>query len=92
MSWSHDVEGMVPLIEGDQRFRPAEEGEDDRLGGACLPVAHLVLAFCLDGVEPTEDHDALLRFREVISILACRASFLGCRLPPLARRPVGVNV
>ena len=72
--------GMVPLIEGDRRFRPAKEGGDGRLGGACLLVAHLVLAFCLDGVGPTEDHDALLRFGEAVSFLTCRASLLGCRL------------
>jgi len=71
---------MVPLIEGDRRFRPAEEGGDGRLGGACLPVAHLVLAFCPDGIGPTEDHDALLRFKETIPVLACRATPLGCRL------------
>ena len=72
--------GMVPLIEGDWRFQLAEEGGDSRLGGACLPVAHLVPPFHLDGAGPTKDHDALLRFREAISVLACRASFLGCRL------------
>ena len=79
-SWSCDVGGMVPLIIGDRRFRPAEEGGDGRLGGACLPIAHLVLAFGPDGIGSTEDHDALLRFGEAISVLACRASFLGCRL------------
>jgi len=69
--------GMVPLIEGDQRFRPAEEEEDDRLSGACLPIAHLVLAFGPDGVGSTKDHDAFLRVREAISVLARHASFLG---------------
>ena len=39
-----------------------------------------MLAFGPDGIRPTEDHDALLRFREAISVLAYRASFLGCRL------------
>ena len=39
-----------------------------------------MLAFRPDGVGLAEDHDALLRFREAISVLACRASFLGCRL------------
>ena len=33
-SQSCDVGGMVPLIEGDRRFRPAEEGGDGRLGSA----------------------------------------------------------
>ena len=56
------------------------EGGDGRLGGACLPVAHLVLAFHPDGIRPIEDHDALFRFREAISVLACHTSFLGCRL------------
>ena len=77
-SRSGDVGGMVPLIEGDRRFQPAEEGGDHRLGGACLPIAHLVLAFCPDGVGPTEDHDVFLRVGETVSVLACRASFLGC--------------
>ena len=39
-----------------------------------------MLAFSPDGIGPAEDHDALLRFGEAISILACRASFLGRRL------------
>ena len=39
-SRSRDVGRMVPLIEGDRRFRPAEEGGDGRLGGACLPIAY----------------------------------------------------
>ena len=69
-SWSCDVGGMVPLIEGDRRFRLAEEGGDGRLGDACLLIAHLVLALGPDGVGSTEDHDALLRFGEAISILA----------------------
>ena len=71
---------MVPLIKGDRGLRPAEEGGDGRLGGACLPVAYLMLAFSLDGVGLTEDDDALLRFRETVSILAYRASPLGCWL------------
>ena len=79
-SWSCYVGGMVPLIEGDQRFRLAEEGGDGYLGDACLPVAHLVLAFHPDDVRSTEDHDTLLRFGEAISVLACRTSFLGCSL------------
>jgi len=33
-----------------------------------------MLAFGPDGVGPAEDHDALLRFRETISILAYRAT------------------
>ena len=43
-------------------------------------MAYLVLAFCPDGIGSTKDHDALLRFREAISVLAYRASFLGYRL------------
>jgi len=79
-TWSGNVGRMVPLIKGDRRFRPAEEEGDGRLGGACLPIAHLVLAFRPDGVGPTKDHDAFFRFGEAISILASRASFLGCCL------------
>ena len=79
-SWSYDVGGMVPLIKSDRGFRPAEEGGDGRLSGACLPIVHLVLAFRPDGVKPAEDHDALLRLGEAISVLARRASFLGRRL------------
>ena len=72
--------GMVPLIEGDRRFRLAEEGGDGRLGGACRPIMHIVLAFGLDGVGSTEDHDAFLKVGEAVSVLARRASFLGCCL------------
>ena len=79
-SRSRDVGGMVPLIEGDRRFLPAEEGGDGRLDGACLPIAHLVLAFSPNGVGPSEDHNALLGLRETVSILACRVSSLGCRV------------
>ena len=57
-----------------------KEGGDGCLGGACLPIAHLVLAFGPDGVGSTKDNDAFLRVRETISILARRSSFLGCRL------------
>ena len=71
---------MVPLIKGDRGLRPAEEGGDGRLDSACLPVAYLMLAFSLDDIGPAEDHDALLRFRETVSVLACHASPLGCRL------------
>ena len=39
-----------------------------------------MLAFGPDGVEPAEDHDALLRFRETIPVLACRTTPLDCRL------------
>ena len=39
-----------------------------------------MLAFCPDGVGPAEDHDALLRFGEAVSVLAYRTSFLGRRL------------
>ena len=80
VSWSSDVGGMVPLIEGDQRFRLAEEGGNGRLGGVCLPIAHLVLALGPDDVGSVEDHDAFFIVRETVSILARRASFLGCRL------------
>ena len=79
-SWSCDVGGMVPLIKGDRGFRPAKEGGDGCFGGSSLPVAYLMLAFSLDGVGPAEDHDALLKFGETISVLACRASLLGYRL------------
>ena len=72
--------GMVPLIEGDQRFRPAEEGGDGHLSGACFPIAYLVLALGPDGVGSAEDHDAFISVRETISILARRASFFGYRL------------
>ena len=41
-------------------FDHAEEGGDGRLGGACLPITHLVLAFGPDGVGSAEDHDAFL--------------------------------
>ena len=41
---------------------------------------HLVLALGPDDVGSTEDHDAFLRIREVVPVLACRTSFLGCRL------------
>ena len=37
-----------------------------------------MLAFGPDGIGSIEDHDAFLRVREVVSILAYRASFLGC--------------
>ena len=79
-SWSGNVGGMVPQIEGDRRFRPAKEGGDDRLGGTCLSVAYLVLALGADGVESPEDHDAFLGVGEAIPVLSRRASFLGCRL------------
>ena len=72
--------GMVPLIEGDRRFRPVEEGGDERLGGACLSIANLVLVLGLDGVGSAEDHDAFISVGETISVLAHHASFLGCCL------------
>ena len=68
---------MVPLIKGDQGRRPAEEGGDGHLIGARLPVAYLMLAFSPNGVRPFEDHDALLKLGETVSVLACRASSLG---------------
>ena len=83
---------MVPLIKGDRGFQPAEEGGDGRLGGACHPITHIVLAFGLDGVGSTEDHDAFLRVGEVVSILARRTSFLGCYLLALSFfRPTGLS-
>ena len=39
-----------------------------------------MLALGPDGVGSTEDHDTLVSIGETISVLACRASFLGCRL------------
>ena len=39
-----------------------------------------MLAFGPDGIGSTEDHDAFLRVGEAVSVLAHRASFLGCRL------------
>ena len=80
-SWSCDVGGMVPLIVGDRRLRPAEEGGDGRFGGACLPVAYLMLAFGTEGVGPAEDHDALLRFGETVSVpytVECQVHMGGC--------------
>ena len=79
-SQSRDVGGMVPLIEGDRRFRPAKEGGDSRLGGACLSVVYLVLALGAYGVGSPKDHDAFLGVGEAIPILARHASLLGCRL------------
>ena len=77
-SWSGDVGWMVPLIKSDRRFRPAKEGGDGRFGDARLSVAHFVLALGVDGVGSPKDHDAFLRVREAVSMLARRASFLGC--------------
>ena len=79
-SRSCDVGGMVPLIEGDRRFRPAKERGDGRLSGTCLPIAYLVLVLGPNDVGSTEDHDAFISVGETISVLARRASFLGCRL------------
>ena len=75
-SWSHDVGGMVLLIEGDWRFRPAKEGGDGHLDGTCLPIAHLVLALGPDGAGSAKNHDAFLRVGEAISILARSPPFL----------------
>ena len=72
-----DVRKMVPLIKGERRFRPAEEGRDGRLGDACLYVAHFVLALGVDGIRSPEDHDAFIEIRKAVPILACHASFLG---------------
>ena len=82
---------MVPLIEGDQRFRQAKEGGDGRLDGACLSIAYLVLVLGADGIGSPKDHDAFLGVGEVVPILARRASFLGCRLFVVPFfRPVGL--
>ena len=54
-----------------------KEGGDSRLGDACLLVAHFVLALGVDGIRSPEDHEAFLRIRKVIPILARHASFLG---------------
>ena len=78
--WSSDMGGMVPLIEGDRRFRPAKEGGDIRFGSACLPIVYLVLVLGPDGVRSAEDHDAFISIGETVSVLAHHASFLGCRL------------
>ena len=78
------MRGMVPLIEGDRRFRPAKEGGDGRLGGACLSVAYLVLALGVDGIGSPKDHEAFLGVREAIIILAHHASFLGLLLLALS--------
>ena len=83
---------MVPLIEGDLRFRPAKEGGDDHLGGACLPIAYLVLAFGPDGVGSAKDHDAFIRVEETVSVLARRTSFLDCCLFTVSFfRPAGLS-
>ena len=83
---------MVPLIEGDRRFRLAKQGGDGRLSGACLPIAHLVLALGPDGVGSAEDHDAFISIGETVSILAHHASFLGCCLLILSFfRPAGLS-
>ena len=76
-SWSGNVGGMVPQIEGDRRFRPAKEGGDDRFGDACLSIAHFVLALGVDGIRSPKDHEAFLRVGEAIIILARRASIFG---------------
>ena len=75
---------MVPLIEGDRRFRLAEEGGDGRLDDACFSVVHFVLALGVDGVGSPEDHEAFLRIGKVVPFLARRASFLGCCLLALS--------
>ena len=81
---SGDVRGMVPLIKGDRRFQPAKEGGDGRLGNACLSIAHFMLALGVDGIGALEDHDAFLKVKKTIPILARRASFLGCCLLALS--------
>ena len=76
-SRSSDVGWMVPLIKGDQRFRLAKEGGDGCFGDARLFVAHFVLVLGVDGIRSPEDHEAFLKMRKVIPILACHASYLG---------------
>ena len=39
-----------------------------------------MLALGLDGIGSAEDHDAFVSVGETVSVLARRASFLGCRL------------
>ena len=52
---------------------------------------HFVLALGADGVGSPKDHDAFLRVREVVPVLACCASFLGCRLFAVSFfRPIGL--
>ena len=87
-----DVRKIVPLIKGDRRFRPAEEGGDGRLSDACLYVAHFVLALGVDGIGSSEDHDAFLGIGKAIPILARRAPFLGCCLLALSFLwPIGLS-
>ena len=51
-----------------------------------------MLAFGLDGVRSAEDHDAFLRVGETVSIVARRASFLGCCLLAFSFfRPAGLS-
>ena len=77
---SGNVGRMVPLIEGDRRFQPAEKGGDSHLRGAYLPIAYLVLALGPDDIGSIEDHDAFIGIGKTVSIFARCASFLGCRL------------
>ena len=81
-SWTRDMGGMIPLIEGDRRFRPAKEGGDGRFGDACLSVAHFVLALGVDGIGSPED--AFFGVEKTIPILARRASILSCCLLALS--------
>ena len=65
---------------------------DGRLGGACLPVAYLVLVLGADGIGSVEDHDAFLEVGEAVPVLARRTSFLGCRLFAVSFfRPAGLS-
>ena len=68
---------MVPLIESDQRIRPAKERGDGYFGDACLTIAHFVLALGVDGIGSPEEHEAFLRIGKAIPILARHTSFLG---------------
>ena len=51
-----------------------------------------MLVFGLDGVGSTKDHDAFLAVGEAVPVLACCASFLGCRLFAISFfRPAGLS-
>ena len=69
-----------------------EEGGDGRLSDACLSVAHFMLALGVDDIGPLEDHVAFPEIEKAVPILACRASFLGCRLLAFSFfRPAGLS-
>ena len=72
--------GMVPLIVGDRRLRPAKESGNGRLGGACLSIANLMLSLGPNSIGSAKDHDTFVSIREVVHVFACRTSLLGCCL------------